>query len=189
VVAKAINVLVTSYSHSLKTGSYLKGLKPEMTLNSSAQNADTDVSAIERDATGKSIIHESATRVDSGTLDSEDESQFANLKHNSKEARIGGSANNENSPSNETHSSYVMQSSLLSVQDESQLTSATISPDEMYNFVFSPVDEEMVGDPSYLVAIIVEFLHRYANITHFLLKSCFNSQGIPWSKKNSPGIL
>lgn len=159
VVAKAINVLVTSYSHSLKTGSYLKGLKPEMTLNSSAQNADTDVSAIERDATGKSIIHESTTRVDSGTLDSEDESQFANLKHNSKEARIGGSANNENSPSNETHSSYVMQSSLLSVQDESQLTSATISPDEMYNFVFSPVDEEMVGDPSYLVAIIVEFLH------------------------------
>jgi hypothetical protein len=189
VVAKAINVLVTSYSHSLKTGSYLKGLKPEMTLNSSTQNADTDVSAIERDATGKSIIHESTTRVDSGTLDSEDESQFANLKHNSKEARIGGSANNENSPSNETHSSYVMQSSLLSVQDESQLTSATISPDEMYNFVFSPVDEEMVGDPSYLVAIIVEFLHRYANITHFLLKSCFNSQGIPWSKKNSPGIL
>ncbi|XP_045799110.1 uncharacterized protein LOC123893218 [Trifolium pratense] len=159
VVAKAMNVLVTSYSHSIKTGSYLKGLKPEMTLNSSAQNADTDVSAIERDATGKSIIHESTTRVDSGTLDSEDESQFANLKHNSKEAHIGGSINNENSLSNETHSSYVMQSSLLSVQEESQLTSATISPDEMYNFVFSPVDEEMVGDPSYLVAIIVEFLH------------------------------
>ncbi|PNY06081.1 hypothetical protein L195_g002543 [Trifolium pratense] len=159
VVAKAMNVLVTSYSHSIKTGSYLKGLKPEMTLNSSAQNADTDVSAIERDATGKSIIHESTTRVDSGTLDSEDESQFANLKHNSKEAHIGGSVNNENSLSNETHSSYVMQSSLLSVQEESQLTSATISPDEMYNFVFSPVDEEMVGDPSYLVAIIVEFLH------------------------------
>ncbi|GAU31512.1 hypothetical protein TSUD_332870 [Trifolium subterraneum] len=159
VVAKAINVLVTSYSHSIKTGSYLKGLKPEMTLNSTAQNADTDVSARERDATGKSIIHESNTRVDSGTLDSEDESQFANHKHNSKEAHIGGSVNNENSPSNETHSSYAMQSSLLSVQEESQLTSPTISPDEMYNFVFSPVDEEMVGDPSYLVAIIIEFLH------------------------------
>ncbi|KAI5426817.1 hypothetical protein KIW84_032302 [Lathyrus oleraceus] len=159
VVAKAINVLVTSFSHSIKTCSLLKGLKPEMTVNSGAQNADADVSAIERDAIGKSIIHESTTRVDGGTLYSEDESQFANLKHSSKEARVGGSVNNENSPRNEAHSSYAMQSSLLSAQEESQLTSAAISPDEMYNFVFSPVDEEMVGDPSYLVAIIIEFLH------------------------------
>ncbi|KAL5059504.1 hypothetical protein RYX36_031108 [Vicia faba] len=159
VVAKAINVLVTSYCHSIKTCSLLKGLKPEMTLNSGAQNADADVSAIESDAVGKSIVHESTTRVDSGTLDSEDESQFANLKHSSKEALVGGSVNNVNSPRNEAHSSYAMQSSLLSAQEDSQLTSAAISPDEMYNFVFSPVDEEMVGDPSYLVAIIIEFLH------------------------------
>lgn len=181
VVAKAINVLVSSYSHSIKTCSYLKGLKPEMPLNSGAQNSDADASAIERDAIGKSIIHESTTRVDNETLDSEDESHFTNLEQNSKDAYVGGSVNNENSPSNEAHSSYVTQSSLLSVQEESQLTSAAISPDEMYNFVFSPVDEEMVGDPSYLVAIIVEFLHRYANITVFflLLKSCFESQGIP----------
>ncbi|CAI8614125.1 unnamed protein product [Vicia faba] len=159
VVAKAINVLVTSYCHSIKTCSLLKGLKPEMTLNSGAQNADADVSAIESDAVGKSIVHESTTRVDSGTLDSEDESQFANLKHSSKEALVGGSVNNVNSPRNEAHSSYAMQSSLFSAQEDSQLTSAAISPDEMYNFVFSPVDEEMVGDPSYLVAIIIEFLH------------------------------
>lgn len=159
VVAKAINVLVSSYSHSIKTCSYLKGLKPEMPLNSGAQNSDADASAIERDAIGKSIIHESTTRVDNETLDSEDESHFTNLEQNLKDAYVGGSVNNENSPSNEAHSSYVTQSSLLSVQEESQLTSAAISPDEMYNFVFSPVDEEMVGDPSYLVAIIVEFLH------------------------------
>lgn len=169
VVAKSINVLVSSYSHSIKTCSYLKGLKPEMPLNSGAQNSDADLSTIERDAIGKSIIHESTARVDSETLDSEDESHFTNLEQNSKEAYVGGSVNNENSPSNEAHSSYVMQSSLLSVQEESQLTSAAISPDEMYNFVFSPVDEEMVGDPSYLVAIIIEFLHRFANITLFFL--------------------
>lgn len=171
VVAKAINVLVTSYSHSIKTGSYLKGMKPEKTSASGVQNADADVSAIDTDATGKSIIHESTTRVDSRSfnkastvsgLDSEDESQFANLKHNSKEVQVGGSVNNENSPNTEGHSAYVMQSSLLSGQEESQLTSAAISPDEMYSFVFSPVDEEMVGDPTYLVAIIIEFLHRYA---------------------------
>ncbi|KAL5054168.1 hypothetical protein RYX36_034850 [Vicia faba] len=149
VVSKAINVLVTSYFHSIKTCSLLKGLKPEMTLNSGAQNADSDVSAIESDAFGKSIVHKSTTRVDSGTLDSEDESQFTNLKQSSKEALVGGSVNNVNSPHNEAHSSYTMQSSLLFSQEDSRFTSTTISPDEMYNFVFSPIDEEMVGDPSF----------------------------------------
>lgn len=155
VVAKAVNVLVSSYSHSIKTGSYLKRLKPEKTSTSADQNTGAEVSAIERDLIGKSIIHESMERVDSGSLnkastvsslDSDDESQSANPKHNSKDA----------------HSAYVMQPSLQSGQEESQLTTAAISPDEMYSFVFSPVDEEMVGDPSYLVAIIIEFLHRYA---------------------------
>ncbi|CAJ1907681.1 unnamed protein product [Sphenostylis stenocarpa] len=151
VVAKAVNVLVTSYSHSIKTGNYLKGLKPEKT-STSVQNTGAEVSAIETDVIGKSVIHESMKRVDSGSvnkastvssLDSEDDSWSANPKHNSKAA----------------HSAYVEQSSLQSGQEESQLTSAAISPDEMYSFVFSPVDEEMVGDPSYLVAIIIEFLH------------------------------
>lgn len=154
VVAKAVNVLVTSYSHSVKTGNYLKGQKPEKASTSVDQNTGPEVSAIETDVIGKSIIHESMKRVDSGSLnkastasslDSDDESQSANPKHNSKQA-------------------HSVQSSLQSGQEESQLTSAAISPDEMYSFVFSPVDEEMVGDPSYLVAIIIEFLHRYAII-------------------------
>ncbi|XP_061346358.1 uncharacterized protein LOC133292005 isoform X2 [Gastrolobium bilobum] len=120
VVAKAINVLVTSYSHSIKTGSYLKGLKPEKTSASGADPANPE----------------------------------CNL-----EAQVGGDVNNESSPSTAAHSAYVMPSPLQSGQEESQLTSAVISPDELYSFVFSPVDEEMVGDPSYLVAIIIEFLH------------------------------
>ena len=171
VVAKAIHVLITAYSHSIKTGSYLKGLKPEKTSASGVQNAGADVSAIGTDAIGKSIVHESGARVDRRSfgkalsLDSEDESQSANPKRNSKETHFGGEVNNENSSSTEAHSAYVMQSPLQSGQEESQLTSAAISPDEMYSFVFSPVDEEMVGEPSYLVAIIIEFLHRYA-ITH-----------------------
>ncbi|KAL5134955.1 Regulator of MON1-CCZ1 complex [Glycine soja] len=168
VVAKAVNVLVTSYSHSIKTGSYLKGLKPENTSTSVVQNTGAEVSATETNVIGKSIVHESTRRVDSGSLnkastvsslDYEDESQSANLKHSSKEAQVEDEVNNEISLSKGAHSAYVMQSSLQSGQEESQLTSAAISPDEMYSFVFSPVDEEMVGDPSYLVAIIIEFLH------------------------------
>lgn len=168
VVAKAVNVLVTSYSHSIKTGSYLKGLKPEKTSTSVVQNTGADVSAIETDVIGKSILHESTERVDSGSynkastvssIDSEDESQTANLKLNLKEAQVEGKVNNEISLGTGAHGAYVMQSSLQSGQEESQLASAAISPDEIYSFIFSPVDEEMVGDPSYLVAIIIEFLH------------------------------
>ncbi|TKY69791.1 C18orf8 isoform X3 [Spatholobus suberectus] len=135
VVAKAVNVLVTSYSHSIKTGSYLKGLKPDKTSTSVVQNTGADASAIETDVIGKSILHESTKRVDSGSfnkastvssLDSEDESQSADPKHNSKDAQVEGKVNNAISLSTGAHGAYVMQSSLQSGQEESQLTSAAI---------------------------------------------------------------
>lgn len=45
-------------------------------------------------------------------------------------------------------------------QQESQLSSAAISPDELYKFVFASVEEMMVEESEYLVAIITEFLRR-----------------------------
>uniref|UniRef100_A0A1D1ZDB1 Uncharacterized protein C18orf8 n=2 Tax=Anthurium amnicola TaxID=1678845 RepID=A0A1D1ZDB1_9ARAE len=44
-----------------------------------------------------------------------------------------------------------------------QNTSVSISPEEMYRFVFALVEEEMAGDLGYLVSVIVEFL-RSASI-------------------------
>lgn len=173
-VAKAIHVLVTSYSHLIKTDSYLKGIKSDKTTgvqHVGSPMPGADVSSIGADALGKSIIHESATRVDSeshyksstvSSLDSEGEAKSANLKSYSPETQLGGKLNRQNFLSTEAHGARFMRSSLHFGQEESQLTSPAISPDEMYSFVFAPVDEEMVGDPSYLVTIIVEFLHRYA---------------------------
>ncbi|CAN6810290.1 unnamed protein product [Brassica oleracea] len=43
-------------------------------------------------------------------------------------------------------------------QQESQLSSPAISPDELYKFVFASVEETMVDESDYLVAIITEFL-------------------------------
>uniref|UniRef100_A0A1J3K334 Uncharacterized protein C18orf8 n=1 Tax=Noccaea caerulescens TaxID=107243 RepID=A0A1J3K334_NOCCA len=43
-------------------------------------------------------------------------------------------------------------------QQESQLSSAAISPDELYKFVFTSVEETMVEESEYLVSIITEFL-------------------------------
>ncbi|KAF7818929.1 regulator of MON1-CCZ1 complex [Senna tora] len=165
VVAKAIHVLVTSYSLSIKTDSYLKGIKSDKTSTSGVQHAGNplsgaDVSTGGADALGKSIIHESAARLDGGSVNKPSiGSSFDSEGETQSVTQVGGKVNREHSPSTESHSAHVMRSSLQFGQEESQLTSPAISPDEMYSFVFAPVDEEMVGDPSYLVTIIVEFLH------------------------------
>ncbi|KAF9680732.1 hypothetical protein SADUNF_Sadunf06G0152100 [Salix dunnii] len=131
-IAKAVEVLMVSYSQSLKTGSYLKGIK-----------------------------------------DTGDNAQFKSLKPNpkvSKEKLSGGAE----SSSTEVHISSSQSQHLgptnsplnasVSERQESQLTSPAISPDEMYSFVFAPVEEEMVGDSSYLVAIILEFLRSASSL-------------------------
>ncbi|KAJ6743094.1 COLON CANCER-ASSOCIATED PROTEIN MIC1 [Salix viminalis] len=131
-VAKAVEVLMVSYSRSLKTGSYLKGIK-----------------------------------------DTEDNAQFKSLKTNPKvnKEKLSGGAE---SSSTEVHISSSQSQQLgpvnsplnasVSERQESQLTSPAISPDEMYSFVFAPVEEEMVGDSSYLVAIILEFLRSASSV-------------------------
>eukprot|EP00262_Sarcandra_glabra_P000773 TRINITY_DN10879_c0_g1_i2.p1 TRINITY_DN10879_c0_g1~~TRINITY_DN10879_c0_g1_i2.p1 ORF type:complete len:596 (+),score=107.94 TRINITY_DN10879_c0_g1_i2:207-1994(+) len=50
----------------------------------------------------------------------------------------------------------------VSSRQESQVACVAISPDEMYNFVFAPVEEEMAGDPIFLVAVIIEYFRSTA---------------------------
>lgn len=47
--------------------------------------------------------------------------------------------------------------SSVSMPQGSQSATVAISPDEIYDFVFAVVEDEMGGDPSYLVSVIVEF--------------------------------
>ena len=183
-VARAMDVLVTSYSHSVKTGSYLKGIKSEKTSPSSVPHVSSprsgaDVSASRVDALEKSVKHASAAGVDNEyASDSEENPSSEPPKTNLSDLQIfDGKVDNEKLMRAETSSTEVQPTSLQhhllepgnnplnangSEQQEAQLTSPAISPEEMYSFVFAPVEEEIVGDPSYLVAIIVEFLHRYA---------------------------
>ncbi|XP_031261911.1 regulator of MON1-CCZ1 complex isoform X2 [Pistacia vera] len=139
-VAKAIDVLVTSYSYSIKTGSYFKGTKTEKTSSSDSDS------------------------------DSEENASFEPLKTDSTNLQLGGGKVNlavaGSSSAEVQSSSFKRQLSRptdnISEQQDSQLTSPAISPDEMYRFVFAPVEEEILGDPSYLVSIIIEFF-RSAN--------------------------
>nr|XP_023886013.1 regulator of MON1-CCZ1 complex [Quercus suber]XP_023886014.1 regulator of MON1-CCZ1 complex [Quercus suber]XP_023886015.1 regulator of MON1-CCZ1 complex [Quercus suber]POE68904.1 uncharacterized protein c18orf8 like [Quercus suber] len=150
-VARAMDVLVTSYSHSVKTGSYLKGIKSEKTSPSSVPHVSSprsgaDISASRVDALEKSVKHASAAGVDNEyASDSEENPSSEPPKTNLSDLQIFDGNNPLNANGSE--------------QQEAQLTSPAISPEEMYSFVFAPVEEEIVGDPSYLVAIIVEFLH------------------------------
>ncbi|ONH95645.1 hypothetical protein PRUPE_7G082700 [Prunus persica] len=187
-VSRAIDVLVSSYSHSVKTGTYIKGIKsgktsPSIVPQTSAPRSSADVSASRVDAVGKSIKHESAAGVDSESpnrflnfsdSDSEDIASFEPPRTTSNNVQLfDGKLARGKLTGAETSGGEVRSSSLRSgnspldanvlEQQESQPTSPVISSDEMYSFVFAPVEEEMIGEPSYLVAIIVEFL-RSANL-------------------------
>lgn len=187
-VSRAIDVLVSSYSHSVKTGTYIKGIKsgktsPSIVPQSSGPRSSADVSASRVDAVGKSIKHESAAGVDSESpnrflnfsdSDSEDNVSFEPPRTTSNNVQLfDGKLARGKLTGAETSGGEVRSSSLRSgnspldanvlEQQESQPTSPVISSDEMYSFVFAPVEEEMIGEPSYLVAIIVEFL-RSANL-------------------------
>lgn len=146
-VSRAMDVIITSYSHSLKMGNYHKGVRVDKTSPSAMSHIGnsktiTDESTRTIDTLGKAIENECSSRIESesprrfaatSASDSEDSDTFGPLNVN------------------------------VSEPSESQVTSAAISPDEMYTFVFSPIEEEMAGDTSYLVAIIIEFL-RSANV-------------------------
>ncbi|KAL5545426.1 hypothetical protein UlMin_005113, partial [Ulmus minor] len=187
-VAKAIDVLVISYSNSIKSGSISKGIKPEKTSSSGAPDTSPGSRAHNAssrvDALGKSIRSESTAGVEDESLnrsltfsipDSEESDSSEPTRTNSNGVHaVDSKVDRKKSMHAETSGAGVslqsphlgLGSNLLnenaSEQQESQLISPAISPDEIYSFVFAPAEEEMVGDPSYLVAIIVEFL-RSAN--------------------------
>ncbi|XP_024923255.1 uncharacterized protein LOC107434407 isoform X2 [Ziziphus jujuba] len=177
-VSRAIDVLVTSYAHSIKTGNHLKVIKSEKTSPSGVTHvggprSSADVSAIRVDALGKSIKHESsAAGVDGGspnkslTFSNSDSDDSASSGDRGKAVDAEPSGG-EMQPSSFQFQHLGLGNNPLNAnayeQQESQLTSPAVSPDEIYRFIFAPAEEEMVGDPSYLVSIMVEFL-RSANL-------------------------
>lgn len=195
-VARAIDILVTSYSYSLKTGSHFKGMKAEKNSTSGVPQVDspspvTVDSASRVDSHGKSV-HESASGVHNESISRSSTFSGSNSEDNEiikpqkttpvDRHSVGGKGESEMQMGPESHSKRFHQSPLQSQllgpgnnqsnanvtnHQESQVISAAISPDEMYSYVFAPVEEE-IGDSSYLVAIIVEFLRRYAPLVLFV---------------------
>ncbi|XP_074379817.1 uncharacterized protein LOC141720994 [Apium graveolens] len=191
-VTRSIDVLVTSYSYAVKTGSYLKGVnaeKPSSSGVTSVNKTDTaaDESTKRGDASGKSVKHGPAAELGDGsvsshsysTLDSDDNSFSDRQKIRPVNLQSsGGDIDRENltrvDASNEEFHPSVSQSQIIGHSNsmsnvnnsdihDTQINSAAITSDEMYSFVFAPVEEEMAGDSFYLASVIIEFL-RSSNI-------------------------
>ncbi|KAK4372706.1 hypothetical protein RND71_008090 [Anisodus tanguticus] len=159
-VAKAIDVLVNCFSLSIKTGKHHTGSKVERSSTTSGSNvnsaigesisrADTSVKPPKQESSS-SMHDKSIVKSSSFTSDSEDNVSFSKKRGKSKNVDLSSSEQNGGSTPLRTDE-----------QQESLVTSAAISPDDLCSFLFAPVEEEMAGDASYLVAIIVEFLRRY----------------------------
>ncbi|KAM7505578.1 hypothetical protein LguiB_004482 [Lonicera macranthoides] len=160
-VSRAIDVLVTSYSYSIKTGSYSKGIRTSVPrVNNPAPV--TDESTNREETLGKSVIREptggvenqSVTRSTFVTSDSEDSVNIETHKSNSTDVLTGAEASQSQ---NLRPGNSALNVNISELQG-SNVTSAAITTDELYSFVFAPVEEEMARDSSYLVSIIVEFV-------------------------------
>ncbi|XP_043691905.1 regulator of MON1-CCZ1 complex-like isoform X2 [Telopea speciosissima] len=217
-VARAIDVLVTSYSHSIKMGSTLLGriVGGETSSTSGIRHVDSSRTGVDGSLTriarlGKTM-HESATA--SGVVGEPQQFRTGDVENESLDLATGVTVNRSStalvSDSEENVGSEVMKSSSgepleksqpnnlhflgtkdgtgaetsgkevehstlqpqmlgpsglnseVSEQLVSQVASPAISPGEMYGSIFAPVEEGMAVDPSYLVAIIVEYFHSAA---------------------------
>ncbi|WMV19513.1 hypothetical protein MTR67_012898 [Solanum verrucosum] len=185
-VARAIDVLVNCFSLSIKTGKHHMGSKVERSSTSGSNvNSAIDESISQADTSEKSPKQESGSGthdksiVKSSSVTSESEDNVSFAKNRGKSINVDLSSSEQNGGNligtdvsgDEAQPSVVRPqapgsgstSLRTDEQQESLVTSAAISPDDLCSFMFAPVEEEMAGDSSYLVAIIVEFL-RSANL-------------------------
>ncbi|XP_010486883.1 PREDICTED: uncharacterized protein C18orf8-like isoform X3 [Camelina sativa] len=116
-VTQAIDVLVTSYSYSVKVGTYKEIKNEQATASTPTAGASPE-----------------------------------NERHRPSGRNIGEDV--EMNPSSGSKENMFC----ADEEQESQLSSPAISPDELYKFVFAFVEEMMVEESEYLVAIITEFL-------------------------------
>ncbi|XP_041994930.1 regulator of MON1-CCZ1 complex-like [Salvia splendens] len=159
-VARAMDVLLAAYSQAIKTGSYYKRSITEEISPSNAPNA-----AVGETITGIDVSRsinqepESVTRNDSSKRSIMDGSIEKTETGDLLEPGLLGGEDLPTGHSQTLGPTNNQLNSSASQRNQSQVTSsAATSPADFYNYVFSPTVEEMMGDGSYLTAIIVDFL-------------------------------
>ncbi|XP_010257534.1 PREDICTED: uncharacterized protein C18orf8 isoform X3 [Nelumbo nucifera] len=173
-VARAMDVLVNCFSHSMKMGGARRTVSGESTSTPTTQHGNNSRTVVDDPMSrvqthGRSTKHEPATVSGVNTSSGEPlqkplSSEFHDLgtKEGIKSIDAGTSDVEAEQSSSESQLSPSSSRFDSNVSVESQVPSAAISPDEMYCSVFALIEEEMAGDPAYLVAIIVEYLRSAA---------------------------
>ncbi|XP_020584537.1 uncharacterized protein C18orf8 [Phalaenopsis equestris] len=185
IISSAIDVLVAAYSHVVKAGSALHGgdrrtfsdslFEESICGNKNNENNVTKESSSRADGHSNVAAVSAASTaqtcsVSSSDADTDLESRNPSTQHHDlslsgdssvKENRAETPAVKREESSARTETFESRNSSIDSgnfSNQNSQLLTPAISPDEMYHSVFSIVEDEMSGDPAYFVAIIIEFL-------------------------------
>ncbi|KAK9671640.1 hypothetical protein RND81_12G044100 [Saponaria officinalis] len=173
VVARALDILVTSYSHAIKTGNYFKGIAMEKSPVSDTQHAHSPRNAA--DGLSNNVNTRGSVKINSAVI-TPNESAIQSLSLSDSESDEGTAVRSSVGNKSITSAENFGANDQLSFeqsrsagpgsvpvdannveQQNSEVNTAAVSPDEIYSFVFGPADE-MAGDPDYLVALIVEFL-------------------------------
>uniref|UniRef100_A0A452ZIU7 Mic1 domain-containing protein n=1 Tax=Aegilops tauschii subsp. strangulata TaxID=200361 RepID=A0A452ZIU7_AEGTS len=186
-VAKAMDIILDSYSRSMKTVGGAAGVRrtSEQNQQSSFQPVeDSRVVSQEPPGTmiGPVINTDSASGVESRQSQSNSgvEHGIANLAAHVDRSSLNtssdsdGITNTSRAVSQATSSSQISDAtgkrpqvvgedsqplaSGTSMQHGTHVASVAISPIEMVQSVFVLVEDEMMGDPAYLIAVIMEFL-------------------------------
>ncbi|XP_068663894.1 uncharacterized protein [Aristolochia californica] len=170
VISMGMEVLVASYAQYIKSGTSHQGGISTTVSDSSKVVVAEPTNRVE--TRGKSILQESTSGLDNegpnphkeSSVSDSDETINADIQNdNSGELYNMGARDGIVNQMGAGISSVAdveisaLQSEIVGNNNLSEFVSATISPDEMLFSVFAIVEEEMAADPSYLVAIIVEY--------------------------------
>ncbi|XP_022934291.1 uncharacterized protein LOC111441498 isoform X1 [Cucurbita moschata] len=170
-VAKAIDVLVSSYTLSSKVGPSVKESKTDRSQSVVPQvsgsgpvpggNNRDSTAGMESEAPHRTSIFPSSDSEGNADVDQLNTGNHQSIVDQERWRSTISSTDIQASSSQYQHLGPGCNRLNDDVSDEGSLVlSPAISPDEMYSFVFAPIEEEIVGDPSYLLAIIIEFLRR-----------------------------
>ncbi|XP_026425128.1 regulator of MON1-CCZ1 complex-like isoform X2 [Papaver somniferum] len=171
VVSRAIDTLVMSYLHSVKMGVSIQGrLVGDIHINSIKHGAMSGGEREYRQSISGDVQTESTglTAGSTGNIrssigsDAEENMNLELLGSGSGDSHTAADIEQPLQPQGSGAGENRSESDVPG-QRELQVASAAISPDEMYQFIFASVEEEMAGDPAYLVAIIVEYLRSAAS--------------------------
>ncbi|KAH9622123.1 hypothetical protein KSS87_003687 [Heliosperma pusillum] len=159
VVARALDILITSYSHAIKTGDYFKGSAPDKSPASGTPHTPSPrnlAGGFSNNVNTRVIPNEKA--IQSSLISDSESDEGTTIPNSVGTETFGAKMWSPSIQSPLPGPSNIPLDAENVEQHGSEINTAAVSPDEVYSYVFAPVDEEMAGDPDYLVALIIEFL-------------------------------